>query len=48
MFVDMVKDVEASKKLDSIVTELFLRGRNSTFCLFLFHNLIFKCLNYKT
>ena len=27
MFVDMVKDVEASKKLDSIVTELFLRGR---------------------
>ena len=27
MFADMVKDVEASKKLDSIVTELFLRGR---------------------
>ena len=27
MFVDMVKDVEASKKLDSIVTELFLTGR---------------------
>ena len=27
MFVDIIKDVEASKRLDSIVTELFLRGR---------------------
>ena len=27
MFVDLVEDVEASKKLDPIVTELFLRGR---------------------
>ena len=44
VFDDMIADTESNKKLSPIVSELFLRGRNSIFHLFLFHNLISKCL----
>ena len=43
VFDDMIADMEANKKLSAIVTVLFLRGRNSAFHLFLYHNLISKC-----
>ena len=36
VFDDMIADMESNKKLSPIVTELFLRGRNSTFYLFFF------------
>ena len=40
---DMIADMESNKQLSPIVAELFLRERNSIFCLFLYHNLISKC-----
>ena len=42
VFDDMVADRLSNKKLNSIVTELFIRGRklNQIFLLFLLHNLI--------
>ena len=44
-FDDVIADMEATKELSSIVTELFLRGEeNATFHLFLYHNFISKCL----
>ena len=42
VFDDMIADIESNKKLNPTVTELFLRGRNSIFHLFLYHNLISK------
>ena len=43
MFDDMVVDMEANKKLNPVVIELFLSEKESTFCLFLYHNHISKC-----
>ena len=36
--------MEPNKKISPRVAELFLRGRNAIFHLFLFHNFISKCL----
>ena len=45
MFGDIIADMESNKKLNSIVTELFLRGRKLNIVLvFLFYYLISKCL----
>ena len=41
---DMIADMESNKKLSPIVTELFLRGKKTQYYLFLYHNLISKCL----
>ena len=41
---DMIADMEFNKNLSPKVIELFLRGRNLIFHLFLYHNLISKCL----
>ena len=43
VFDDMIEDMKANKKLSPTVTEFFMR-ENSTFHLFLYHNLISKCL----
>ena len=40
----MIADMEFNKNLSPKVIELFLRGRNLIFHLFLYHNLISKCL----
>ena len=40
LFDDMIGDLRTNKKLSPIVTKLFLRGKSSIFCLFLYHNLI--------
>ena len=40
-FDDMIADMLSNKKLNPIVIELFIRGRN--FLLFLLHNLILLC-----
>ena len=42
VFDDMIPDIEANKKLNLIVTEL---AENTTFHLFLYQNLVLKCLN---
>ena len=42
MFDDMVVDMEANKKLNPVVIELFLSEKESTFCLN-HHNHISKC-----
>ena len=42
VFDDMIIDMINSKKLDSIVTELFIRGRKLKFLLFLSHNYILR------
>ena len=44
MLHDMIADMEFNKNLSPKVIELFLRGRNLIFHLFLYHNLISKCL----
>ena len=45
VFDDMIGDRKGNKKLSPAVTEFFLRGaKNSKFQLFLYHNLISKCL----
>ena len=41
VFDDMIADIESNKKISSIANELFLRNLN---ILFLYHNLISKCL----
>ena len=46
VFDDMITDMEANKKLSSIVTELFLRDRK-LYNLFLCHILISRCLKLK-
>ena len=46
-FDDVIASMEANIKLSPIVTELFLREENSTFHLFLCHNIISKCLKLK-
>ena len=43
VFDNMIADMGANKK-SPIVTELFLRGKSSIFHLFLYRNLISKCL----
>ena len=43
VFDDMIADVINNKKLDSIVTELFIRGRKLNILLSLLHNLILNC-----
>ena len=47
VFDDKIANMEANIKLSPIVTELFLREENSTFHLFLCHNIISKCLKLK-
>ena len=39
-FDDIIGDMLSNKKLNPIVTELFIRGRKLTFLLFLLDNLI--------
>ena len=43
IFDDMIADMINNKKLNPIVTELFIRGRNLIFLLPLLRNLILKC-----
>ena len=40
VFDDITADTLSHKKLNPIVTELFIRGRKLNICLFLLHNLI--------
>ena len=40
VFDDMIADMFSNKKLNAIVTELFIRGRKLRFILFLSHNFI--------
>ena len=47
VFDDMIANMEANIKLSPIVTELLSRKENSTFHLFLCHNIISKCLKLK-
>ena len=42
-FDDIIGDMLSNKKLNPIVTELFIRGRKLTFLLFLLDNLILLC-----
>ena len=44
MFDDMVVDMEANKKLNPVVIELFLSEKESTFCLFFISQSYFKVL----
>ena len=44
MFDDLIAAKKYKKRLHNIVTELFLKEKNSIFHLFLYHNLISKCL----
>ena len=44
VFDDMIADMESKRILSPIVTELFLRGRKLNISIFLYHNLISKCL----
>ena len=44
VFDDKIADMESNKILIPIVTELFLRGENSIFHLFLYKDLISKSL----
>ena len=44
VFDDMTIDMEANKKLDPILTKLFLTGRKLNISLVLYHSLISKCL----
>ena len=43
VFDDMIADMIDNKKLNSIVTEMFIRGRNLIFLLSLLLNRILKC-----
>ena len=43
IFDDMLADMINNNKLNQIVTELFIRGRNLIFLLSLLHNHILKC-----
>ena len=40
VFYDMVADMLSNKKLNPIVTELFIKRRKTNISLFLLHNLI--------
>ena len=40
VFDDVISDILSNKKLNPIITELFTRGENLIFLLFLSHNLI--------
>ena len=44
VFDNMIADMESNEKLSPKVTDLFLRGRKLNISLFLYHNLISKCL----
>ena len=44
MFYDLIADMESNKKLSTVVTELFLRGRKLNISYVLSHNLISKSL----
>ena len=46
VFDNMIADMLSNKKLNPIVTELFIRGKKLKFILFLWHDLIF--LYHKT
>ena len=44
VFDDMIADMINNKKLNSIVTEFFIRGRKlNNYIIFLLHNLVLKC-----
>ena len=40
VFNDMIADILSNKKLNPVVTELFIRGRKPSISFFLLHNLI--------
>ena len=40
---DMIADMLSNKKLNPVVTELFIGGRKLNISLFLLHSLIFLC-----
>ena len=40
VFDDIIADMLSNKKIFLIVTELFIRGKNEIFILFLSHNLV--------
>ena len=40
----MIADMEANKKFNPIIFELFLKGKKLNIFLLLYHNLILKCL----
>ena len=42
IFDDMIADIINNKKLNPIVTELFIRGRQLNFSIFLLHSYILK------
>ena len=44
VFDDMTASKQSNKKFSALATELFFRGKNLTFCLFLYHNIFSKCL----
>ena len=44
VFDGMIVDIKSNKTISTKVKELFLRGRKLNIVLFLYHNLISKCL----
>ena len=43
VFDDMIADMLSNKKLNPIVTKLFIRGRKLNISLILLHNLVLLC-----
>ena len=43
VFVDIIADILSNKKLNPIVTKLFIRGRKLNISLILLHNLVLLC-----
>ena len=43
VFDDMIADMLSNKKLNPIVTKLFIRGRKLDISLILLHNLVLLC-----
>ena len=43
VFDDLIADMINNRKLNPIVTELFIRGKKLKFLLFLLHNLFLNC-----
>ena len=43
VFDDMITDMLSNKKLNPVVTELFIRGRKLNVYIVLLHNLILLC-----
>ena len=43
VFDDMISDIESNKKLNPIVTELFLRGRKLEYFRCFYFKILFQC-----